>query len=119
MAKIDRLQDVIYFGENEIVVTEQSHKKTKQFLKLLTGVLIEGNNVEFTSDRFPLLVENILLEKPFEALSIFVPELTEEVFDEATNRELLHAFKTVLRLNGIDIEKLIKNVKPLISTVPN
>ena len=112
--KLDRLTDVIYLGDAEITVVEQPHKKTKQFMKLVEGLAKDGFS-KFTNDISGVdFAFQIITEKPFEALQLFVPELTEEQFDEATNRELKQAFTTVLKVNGVDLEALGKNIMPLL-----
>jgi hypothetical protein len=112
--KLDRLTDVIYLGEAEITVVEQPHKKTKQFMSMVTGLAKDGFKQIANDISVVDFAAQVLTEKPFEALQLFVPELTQEQFDEATNRELKQAFTTVLKVNGVDLEALGKNIKPLL-----
>lgn len=115
MAKLDRLKEVIYLGEVAIEVIEQPHKKTKEFVSMVKDLGVQGFK-QMTNDAGAVdFVADIVSNKPFEALKIFVPDLTQEQFDEGTNRELKEAFKTVLKVNGVDLDALGKNIKPLLT----
>ena len=110
MGRLNRLEEVVYFGEREIVVKEKPHKKTKQFFKFVEGLIKDGFKQKTDDDSTVDFISSVIMEKPLEALQIFVPEITEEQFEEASNREIMHAFKTVAKVNGFDFEKLSKNL---------
>jgi hypothetical protein len=119
MGKLDRLEETIHFGDHVIVVKEKPHKVTKQFLKLFTGLIVDGFKQKADDDSTVDFIEEIITEKPYEALKVFIPELTQEQFDDATNRELVHAFKITAKVNGLDLEKLSKKFSPLLSQAKN
>lgn len=109
MGKLERLEETVYFGDHEIIIREKPHKKTKEFFKFIGGIVKDGFKKSIEDKETVGFAESVIMEKPFEALQIFVPELTEEQFDDATNREIMHAFKIVAKVNGFDFEKLSKN----------
>lgn len=113
--KLDRLTDVIYLGDAEITVVEQPHKKSKEFIAMVKNTVKDGFKQLVNDAAVVDFVSEIVTDKPYQALQIFVPDLTQEQFDEATNRELKQAFMTVLKVNGVDLAALGKNIKPLVT----
>lgn len=116
MANLDFLTGEITLGQEVIPVVEQPHKQTKAFIKLVTGLGVEMFTESKDNDGVVDFITAVVTEKPYEALKLFVPQLTEEQFDEGTNRQIIAAYKEVLRVNGVDLTALGKKIKPLMAT---
>ena len=91
-------------------------REVQQLVPALARVVAEANPNDPAQVVQALL--DALLQLPYEALRIFIPDLeSREQLEEATVPQLIDAFQTVAQVNRLDA---LKNVlAPLLTTLPS
>jgi hypothetical protein len=118
MAKLDRLKEEISFGDKDFYVHELPNKKLKQLFKslekTLKGVLateVEGVPATERADGWFDVAGKLFGDLPYDIVQQIVPEASTDDIDDATPREVVHAFKMFAKVNGVDFEQMVELLK--------